>query len=128
MSYRLYKKRLEFIDLCTCSLRTVIRGEFPVSEGHIIIIHKLHSEDYFDLMQEEVHAINALMAEQKDLLGLDYPTIQGNNIGMNCDEVAGQTVLHCHVHLIQRRKRYVENPRGGVRHVIAGKGFYSVDE
>ena len=46
------------------------------------------------------------------------------NIGINCGEVAGQTIFHCHVHLIPRRKGDVENPRGGVRHIIEGKGFY----
>jgi len=51
-------------------------------------------------------------------------TIEGFNIGMNCGEVAGQTVFHCHVHLIPRRRGDVENPRGGIRHVIAGKGGY----
>jgi diadenosine tetraphosphate (Ap4A) HIT family hydrolase len=43
---------------------------------------------------------------------------------MNCGETAGQTVFHCHVHLIPRRKGDVENPRGGIRHLISGKGFY----
>ena len=42
-------------------------------------------------------------------------------------EVAGQTVFHCHVHLIPRRKGDVKNPRGGVRHVISGKGDYKID-
>jgi len=51
-------------------------------------------------------------------------TIEGFNIGMNCGEVAGQTVFHCHVHLIPRRRGDVENPQGGIRHVIAGKGHY----
>jgi diadenosine tetraphosphate (Ap4A) HIT family hydrolase len=72
----------------------------------------------------EVSAINQLMAEQKQLLQDADSTIDGFNIGMNCGESAGQTVFHCHVHLIPRRKGDVENPRGGVRHIIASKGFY----
>jgi diadenosine tetraphosphate (Ap4A) HIT family hydrolase len=64
------------------------------------------------------------MTQQKDLLQHSDKTIEGFNIGMNCGEVAGQTIFHCHVHLIPRRKGDVENPRGGVRHIIAGKGFY----
>jgi len=105
-------------------LAYVIRDGFPVTQGHTLIIPKRHTADYFGLVQTEVHAINALMIEQRDLLGLDDSTIEGFNIGMNCGEAAGQTVFHCHVHLIPRRRGDVENPRGGVRHVIAGKGFY----
>lgn len=43
---------------------------------------------------------------------------------LNFIEVAGQTIFHCHVHLIPRRKGDVENPRGGIRHVIPSKAFY----
>lgn len=48
----------------------------------------------------------------------------GYNIGMNCGEAAGQTVMHFHCHLIPRYKGDMENPRGGIRHCIAGKGYY----
>ena len=68
--------------------------------------------------------INSLMAEQKASLQETDSMIDGFNIGMNCGETAGQTIFHCHVHLIPRRRGDVENPRGGVRHIIAGKGFY----
>jgi diadenosine tetraphosphate (Ap4A) HIT family hydrolase/5-methylcytosine-specific restriction endonuclease McrA len=105
-------------------LAYAIRDGFPVTEGHTLFIPKRHVADYFGLVQAEVHAINGLMAEQKELLKQSDPSIEGFNIGMNCGEVAGQTVFHCHVHLIPRRKGDVENPRGGVRHIIAGKGFY----
>ncbi len=105
-------------------LAYVIRDGFPVTPGHTLIIPKRHSVDYFGLDQPEVHAINALMTKQKKFLEAEDPTIEGFNIGMNCGEVAGQTIFHCHVHLIPRRKGDVENPRGGVRHVIVGKGFY----
>jgi diadenosine tetraphosphate (Ap4A) HIT family hydrolase len=109
-------------------LAYAIRDGFPVTEGHTLLIPKRHTPDYFGLVQSEVHAINALMTAQKDRLSAAEPTIWGFNIGMNCGEVAGQTVFHCHVHLIPRRRGDVENPRGGVRHVIAGKGFYEVEK
>jgi diadenosine tetraphosphate (Ap4A) HIT family hydrolase len=106
------------------SLVYAIRDGFPVTEGHTLFIPKRHTLDYFSLEQEEVIAINQLMDSHRLLLQKEDPTIDGFNIGMNCGESAGQTIFHCHVHLIPRRKGDVENPRGGVRHIIAGKGFY----
>lgn len=38
--------------------------------------------------------------------------------------VAGQTVMHCHVHLIPRRAGDTDDPRGGVRGVIPEKRIY----
>ncbi len=106
------------------SLSYAIRDGFPVTEGHTLFIPKRHVLDYFQLVPAEVNAINRLMEEQKKLLQEKDSTIDGFNIGMNCGESAGQTIFHCHVHLIPRRKGDVENPRGGVRHIIAGKGYY----
>jgi diadenosine tetraphosphate (Ap4A) HIT family hydrolase len=48
----------------------------------------------------------------------------GFNIGYNSGEVAGQTVMYPHVHLIPRRAGDVEDPVGGVRNTIPGKGNY----
>jgi diadenosine tetraphosphate (Ap4A) HIT family hydrolase/5-methylcytosine-specific restriction endonuclease McrA len=106
------------------NLAYAIRDGFAVTEGHTLFIPKRHVIDYFGLVPAEVNAINSLMAEQKKFLQEQDSTIDGFNIGMNCGETAGQTIFHCHVHLIPRRKGDVENPRGGVRHIIAGKGFY----
>jgi ATP adenylyltransferase len=64
------------------------------------------------------------MAVEKLQLESVDPTIIGFNVGMNCGEAAGQTVFHCHLHLIPRRLGDVESPRGGVRHIIPGKGHY----
>lgn len=106
------------------ALAYAIRDGFPVSPGHTLLIPKRHTLDYFGLTQEEVIAINQLMINQKRLLESEDPTIDGFNIGMNCGETAGQSVWHCHVHLIPRRQGDVERPKGGVRHVIPNKGFY----
>ena len=46
------------------------------------------------------------------------------NIGQNIGEAAGQTVMYPHVHLIPRRGGDMNDPRGGVRHVIPEKGNY----
>ena len=97
---------------------------FPVTERHALIIPKRHVKDYFGLNENELIACNDLLKKLKDEISENDPTVTGFNIGMNCGEDAGQTVFHCHIHLIPRRKGDVENPRGGVRHLIPGKGYY----
>ena len=106
------------------NLAYVISDGFPVTDGHTLFIPKRHVKDYFELVPAEINEINSLMSKQRLLLQEKDSKIEGFNIGMNCGEVAGQTIFHCHVHLIPRRKGDVENPRGGIRHVIPSKAFY----
>ena len=51
-------------------------------------------------------------------------TVTGFNIGMNSGKDAGQTIFHCHIHLIPRRQGDVDTPKGGVRGVIPSKQDY----
>jgi len=105
-------------------LAFVISDGFPISPGHSLIIPKRHCFQYFDLTQPEVNAIHGLILRQQEELIKADPSIEGFNIGMNCGEVAGQTVMHCHIHLIPRRSGDVANPRGGVRNIFPEKGDY----
>jgi len=59
-----------------------------------------------------------------ELLSAQDASISGWNVGLNSGEAAGQTVFHAHWHLIPRRQGDCEDPRGGVRGVIAGKQGY----
>ena len=97
---------------------------YPVTEGHTLIIPKRHVADYFDLYQPELNAIQALLRQLKGELLQSDNTITGFNVGVNAGKSAGQTVFHCHVHLIPRRDGDVEEPRGGVRGVIPSKQKY----
>ena len=101
------------------------KDEFPVSEGHLLIISNKIKKDFFDLSILEKVKILFCIDKAKNIieneLGLKP---DGYNIGMNCGEAAGQTVMHFHCHLIPRYKGDMENPRGGVRHCIQGKGNY----
>ena len=106
------------------SLAYVIRDGFPVTDGHTLFIPKRHTLDYFGLTEAEVLAINNLIKSHRVLLLERDPSIAGFNIGMNCGKVAGQSVWHCHVHLIPRRQGDAPYPKGGVRHVIPYKGNY----
>ncbi len=106
------------------SLAYATRDAYPVTEYHTLVIPKRHTLDFFGLTQAELNAVNALLHSQKKVIEETDSTVEGFNVGMNCGEIAGQSVWHCHVHLIPRRRGDVENPRGGVRHVIPHKGHY----
>lgn len=101
-----------------------IRDGFPVTPMHTLIIPKRHVADYFDLYQPELNAIQSLLAEQKQLIQSEDPSVTGFNVGVNAGTDAGQTIFHVHVHLIPRRAGDVEEPRGGVRGVIPAKQAY----
>lgn len=106
------------------SLAFAIFDGFPVTHLHTLIIPKRHAHDYFELSEAEVVACNDLLLDMKEKVQSEDVTVTGFNIGMNAGAAAGQTVFHCHIHLIPRRTGDVQNPRGGVRHTIPGKGFY----
>ncbi len=97
---------------------------FPVTELHTLIILKQHLESFLWINNEEIVSLNNFLKKLKYNLQLEDSTITGFNIGVNDGISAGQTIMHCHVHLIPRRNGDVENPRGGVRHTIPNKGFY----
>lgn len=97
--------------------------EFPVNKGHVLIITKRHTETFFSTTTEEKDKMFELLDKCKNYIDEKYhPT--GYNIGLNCGEDAGQSVMHVHMHLIPRYKGDVENPRGGVRGIIPNRKEY----
>lgn len=106
------------------SLAYAVRDTSPVTPLHTLIVPRRHVASYFELDADEKRAIDELVDElRRDILALD-PAVGGFNIGINIGAVAGQTIFHCHVHLIPRRSGDVINPRGGVRAVVPGKADY----
>ena len=97
---------------------------YPVSRFHSLIVPKRHVETYFELTNEEIHACNELILKTKEKILKQDSRVKGFNIGTNAGKVAGQSIMHCHVHLIPRREGDVENPQGGVRSVIPKKQHY----
>ena len=90
----------------------------------MLIIPKRHTSGYFDLYRPEINAMNRLLRDLREKLMSEDSTITSFNIGINDGSDAGQTVMHCHVHLIPRRSGDMNNPRGGVRGVIPEKQSY----
>ena len=97
---------------------------FPVSDFHCLIIPKRHIKDYFDLSKEELIACYELIKIVKDEIIFKDKSVKGFNLGTNIGKISGQSILHCHFHLIPRREGDVENPQGGVRSVIPNKQHY----
>ena len=97
---------------------------FPVSDQHCLIIPKRHVSDYFELSNDEIIACNDLIKiVKKEILDNDR-SVKAFNIGTNAGKLAGQTIMHCHIHLIPRREGDVDNPQGGIRSVIPKKQHY----
>ena len=97
---------------------------YPVSKYHCLIIPKRHMKNFFDLTNDELVACNDLIKIiNMDIIYKD-PRVEGFNLGTNIGRVSGQSILHCHFHLIPRRSGDVENPQGGVRSVIPSKQHY----
>ena len=97
---------------------------YPVSKFHLLIIPKRHVINYFELSNDELLACNKIILLCKNKIENEDRSIEGFNIGSNSGKVAGQSINHCHIHLIPRRKGDVHNPQGGVRGVIPSKQYY----
>ena len=80
--------------------------------------------NYFDLNKDEINDLDDILKNQKRELKQLDKEISAFNIGVNIGRDAGQSIMHCHIHLIPRRKGDVEDPRGGVRGVIPEKQKY----
>jgi len=105
-------------------LAYVSYDSYPVSEHHCLIIPKRHIKDYFELTKDELTACHELIKVVKDEIFAKDQSVKGFNLGTNIGKVSGQSILHCHFHLIPRRQGDVENPQGGVRSVIPNKQHY----
>jgi ATP adenylyltransferase len=99
-------------------LAYAVRDITPVTPDHTLILPRRHVPSYFDLNNDEKRAIDELVDETRRAILLQDVSVAGFNIGINIGKVAGQTILHCHVHLIPRRPGDAVYPEGGVHAAI----------
>jgi diadenosine tetraphosphate (Ap4A) HIT family hydrolase len=107
-------------ELASCF---AFKDKYPVSKGHSLIIPKRVVSSYFDLTFKEQSACWFLVNLVKAELQKTHQT-DGFNIGINSGIAAGQTVMHCHIHIIPRYQGDIKNPRGGIRGIIPKKKDY----
>ena len=105
-------------DLAFC-----IADGYPVTDGHTLVIPKRHVASFFEATAEERVALIALLNKAKTMIDAEFRP-SSYNIGINDGPAAGQTVPHLHIHLIPRYEGDDDDPRGGVRWVIAEKADY----
>jgi diadenosine tetraphosphate (Ap4A) HIT family hydrolase len=101
-----------------------IKDRHPVTQGHLLVIPRRHTPDYFSMTAgERGDAEDLLRVLRNKALQLDG-SVEGFNIGANCGEAAGQTVAHAHIHFIPRRRGDTPSPKGGIRGAIPEKMAY----
>jgi len=90
----------------------------PVTPLHTLILTRRHVRCYFDLETDEKQALDQLIDKTRRAILLRDMSVAGFNIGINIGKVAGQTIFHCHVHLIPRRPGDALYPEGGIHAAI----------
>ena len=99
----------------------VYRDIYPVTPGHTLVVPKENTQENILKCFKFAMEMGSMNIEADN-------DITGFNVGINMGESAGQTCMYPHIHLIFRRDGDMEDPRGGVRHVIPEKGNYTKGE
>ena len=73
--------------------------KFPVSKGHSLIVPKRLVSNYFDLTLKEQTACWIAVNKVKTILQEKYNP-DGFSVGINMNEEAGHTILHCNIYII----------------------------
>ena len=94
----------------------VFNDKYPVTLGHLLFVPKHNTLGVLKDAFEDAVRYGKRMVEAGEW--------DGFNVGLNYGPSAGQTVNWPHIHLIPRRAGDVEDPVGGVRNTIPGKGNY----
>ena len=109
--------------VASSDLAFAIRDRYPVSPGHTLVVPRRLVATWFEATPEEQQALLRLVDEVKRTLDGELQP-DGYNVGFNAGAAAGQTVMHLHVHVIPRFHGDMDDPSGGVRHVIPSRGNY----
>jgi diadenosine tetraphosphate (Ap4A) HIT family hydrolase len=109
--------------LAASTLAVAFGDLHPVSPGHTLVIPRRHVATYFECSTDEKVALWDLVERARELLATRHP--DGFNVGFNAGAAAGQTIFHAHIHVIPRYAGDVSDPRGGVRHAVIGRGYYT---
>lgn len=94
----------------------IYKDKYPCTEGHLLFVPRYNTVALLKEAFEDAISYGQAKVDSKEW--------DGFNVGLNYGEAAGQTVNWPHIHLIPRRYGDVEDPAGGIRNTIPGKGNY----
>jgi superfamily II DNA or RNA helicase/diadenosine tetraphosphate (Ap4A) HIT family hydrolase len=112
--------------IATNRLAFAIWDNFPVNPGHALVVPRRLISSWWEATDEERHDLIALIDEVRNQIEHRFAP-DGFNIGFNAGAAAGQTVPHLHLHVIPRYDGDVNDPRGGIRHVVPDRANYLLD-
>ena len=120
--------RIEEKDVAASTpLALAFPDAYPISPGHMLVVPRRHEPDFFNLSPDEQGQMLALAGELHGRL-VGELSFDGVNLGINCGEVAGQTIAHAHLHFIPRYRGDVVEPAGGIRWLFPDKARYSLGD
>lgn len=76
----------------------------PQAQVHLLIIPKKHISTVNDVVDEDQPVMGKLFAAAKELAKQNGVNEEGYRLVVNCNEKAGQTVFHIHMHLLGGRR------------------------
>lgn len=88
-------------------LAFAVRDKFPIMHLQTLVIPRRHVVDYFDLREDELSAIHALLRECRIGIFDADASVGGFNVGANVGRIAGQKISHVHIHLIPRPEMFL---------------------
>jgi diadenosine tetraphosphate (Ap4A) HIT family hydrolase len=127
----MYTNKEKKCAFCNIDSSVIIRNnaaiafedKFPITSNHALVIPIRHVSSFFELGSYEYNACFLLINNLKSIITKNDKTVTGFNIGINDGIDAGQTIFHCHIHIIPRRNGDVVNPRGGIRNIMPSSNY-----
>lgn len=96
----------------------------PAAKGHTLVIPKAHAQNLSELSDEQAKGL--MLAVKKTMQRIQEKLApDGFNVGWNQEGIAGQVVMHLHIHIFPR---YFNDGGGSVHSIIKNPGDKSVEE
>ena len=75
----------------------------PQAPTHVLIIPRKHIARINDIGEDDQSIVGSLFSAAREIATAEGMADEGYRVVMNCNEAAGQTVFHIHLHLLGGR-------------------------